>query len=211
VDVVFGNVRDRSWLSDDHFRATPDTWRVIVDHPFDEPGHSAAEDLQRLDEMVARGVQERTIVWLPRFLSDDKIRELRRLVILNWLLDGNVERWQGAAEHLSETDRALARSILESQRNTLRRSLEDAVQQAYGAASPRPGVLLDDPAHERTLFSFERRFAPANPVGATLGQAFENLLGQAFEAIYPAHPHFEPGDAEVKVRDLKVVAAYVAR
>jgi hypothetical protein len=211
VDVLFGNVRDRGWLSDDHFRAAPDTWRVVIDHPFDDPGHSTAEDLQRLDEMVARGVAERTIVWLPRFLSDEKIRELRRLVILNWLLDGNVERWQGAADHLNETDRALARSILESQRNTLRRSLEDAVQQAYGAAAPRPGVLLDDDAHERTLFSFERLFAPANPVGATLGQAFENLLGQALEAVHPAHPHFEPGDVEVKVRDLKVVAVYVAR
>ncbi|MDQ1289609.1 MAG: hypothetical protein QG622_3175 [Actinomycetota bacterium] len=211
IDVVFGNVRDRSWLSDDHFKAAPDTWRVVIDHPFDDPGHSSAEDLQRLDEMVARGVTERTIVWLPRFLSDDKIRELRRLVILNWLLDGNTERWQGAADHLNETDRALARSILESQRNTLRRSLEDAVQQAYGAAAPRPGVLLENSAHERILFSFERRFAPANPVGATLGQAFENLLGQAFEAIYPAHPHFEPGDVEVRARDLKIVASYVAR
>jgi hypothetical protein len=188
VDVLFGNVRDRTWLSDDHFQEVPDTWRVIIDHPFDDPGHSAAEDLQRLDEMVARGVQARTIVWLPRFLSHDKFRELRRLVILNWLLDGSPERWQGAADHLNETDRALARSILESQRNTLRRSLDDAVQQAYGAASPRPGVLLDEGSHERTLFSFERLFAPANPVGATLGQAFENL-----------------------VRDLKVVAAYVAR
>ena len=211
VDVLFGNVRDRSWLSDDHFQAAPDTWRVVIDHPFDDTGHSSAEDLQRLDEMVARGVQTRTIVWLPKFLSDDKIRELRRLVILNWLLDGSPERWQGHADHLNETDRALARSILESQRNTLRRSLEDAIQQAYGAASPRPGVLLEDSSHERTLFSFERLFAPANPVGATLGQAFENLLGQAFEAVYPAHPRFEPGDVEIKVRDLKVVASYVAR
>jgi hypothetical protein len=211
VDVLFGNVRDRSWLSDEHFRAAPDTWRVVVDHPFDDPGHSGAEDLQRLDEMVARGVQTRTIVWLPRFLSAGKIRELRRLVILNWLLEGSAERWQGHADHLNEADRALARSILESQRNTLRRSLEDAVQQAYGAASPRTGVLREDASHERTLFSFDRLFAPANPVGATLGQAFENLLGQAFEAIYPAHPHFEPGDVEVRVRDLKVVASYVAR
>lgn len=211
VDLLFGNVRDRTWLSDDHFTNAPGTWRVIIDHPFDDPGHSTAEDLQRLDEMVARGVSARTVVWLPRFLSGDKMRELRRLVILNWLLDGSPERWQGAADHLNETDRALARSILESQRSTLRRSLEDAVQQAYGAASPRPGVLLDETAHERTLVSFERLFAPASPVGATLGQAFEHLLGQAFEAVHPAHPQFEPDDVEVKVRDLKVVAGYVAR
>lgn len=211
VDVLFGNVRDSSWLSDDHFLANEGTWRVVIDHPFDEAGHSAAEDLQRVDEMIARSVQSRTIVWLPRFLSEDKVRELRRLVILNWLLDGSGDRWQSHSDHLNEADRALARSILESNRNTLRRSLEDAIQQAYGAASVRPGVLLDDASHDRTLISLDRSFAPSNPVGATLGAAFDNLLTQAFDATYPGHPEFEPGDVEVKVRDLKVVAAHVAR
>jgi hypothetical protein len=211
VDVIFGNVRDRSWLSDDHFQAVPGTWRVVVDHPFDDAGHSSAEDLQRLDEMVARGIQSRTIVWLPRFLSDEKVKDLRRLVILNWLLEGAGDRWQSHADHLNEADRALAKGILESQRNTLRRSLEDAIQQAYGAASQRPGVLVEDASHDRTLVSLDRSFAPANPVGATLGVAFENLLAQAFEATYPGHPAFEPGDVEIKVKDLKLVAAHVAR
>ncbi len=211
VDVIFGNVRDRSWLSDDHFHAAPGTWRVIVDHPFDDAGHSSAEDLQRLDEMMSRGVQSRTIVWLPRFLADEKIRELRRLAILTWLLGGAGDRWQSHADHLNEADRALAKGILESQRNTLRRSLEDAIQQAYGAASQRPGVLLDDATHDRTLVSLDRSFAPANPVGATLGVAFENLLGQAFQAIYPGHPAFEPGDVEIKVKELRTVASHVAR
>ncbi len=121
VDVIFGNVRDRTWLSDDHFRALPDTWRVIVDHPFDDPGHSPAHDLERLDEMLARDVRSRTLVWLPRFLSDDKLKELRRLVLLTWLPEGSGDRWQSHADHLGEADRALAKGILESQRNTLRR------------------------------------------------------------------------------------------
>ena len=211
VDIVFGNVRDRSWLSDDHFINTPGTWRVVIDHPFDDAGHSSAEDLQRLDDMIARGFGARTIVWLPKFLSDDKIKELRRLTILNWLLEGTGERWRTNADHLNEADRALARSILESQRNTLRRSLEDAVQQAYGAASVRPGVLLDEEGHDRVLVSLDRAFAPAHPVGATLAAAFEHLLHQALEATYPSHPAFEPGDVEVKVRDLKLVASHVAR
>ncbi|KRE61577.1 hypothetical protein [Nostocoides sp. Soil756] len=211
VDLVFGNVRDRSWLSDDHFINSPDTWRVVIDHPFDDAGHSSVEDVERLEGMLARGFEARTIVWLPKFLSDAKITELRRLTILNWLLDGTGERWRTHADHLNEADRALARSILESQRNTLRRSLEDAVQQAYGAASPRSGVLLEEDGHDRVLTSLDRSFAPANPVGATLSAAFEHLLHQAMEATYPAHPAFEPGDVEVKVRDLKLVAAHIAR
>src|SRR5262249_3307144 len=55
VDIVFGNVRDASWLTDDHFRARPGTWRVVIDHPFDQAGHSGAEDLARLDRMTESG------------------------------------------------------------------------------------------------------------------------------------------------------------
>ena len=151
------------------------------------------------------------MVWLPRFLSDDQIRDLRRLVILDWLLDGTGERWQRHADHLSEADRAQARAILESQRNALRRSLRGAVQQAYGAASPRPGVLIEDASHDRMLFSFERRFAPANPVGADLGRPSTTCSTRRSRPPTPAHPLFEPGDVEVKVRDLKAVARYVAQ
>ena len=70
------------------------------------------------------------------------------------------------------------------------------MQQAYGAASPRPGVLADDEGHDRTLICLDRSFAPANPVGATLAAAFEHLVSQALEATYPGHPTFEPGDVE---------------
>ena len=93
VDVVFGNVRDAGWLTEDHFRARPGTWRFVIDYPFDEAGHSAAEDLERVDRLAEGGLRSRTIVWLPRFLSEDRMRDVRRLVILNWLLSGTGEHW----------------------------------------------------------------------------------------------------------------------
>ncbi|EWT07978.1 phage resistance protein [Intrasporangium chromatireducens Q5-1] len=211
VDVIFGNVRDSSWLSEDHFRANPGSWRLVIDHPFDEQGHSTSEDLERLEGMIARDFQSRTIVWLPYFLAPEKVTELSRLVILGWLLEGSGERWQAHADHLSETDRALARNILESHRSTLRRSLEDAIQQAYGAASRRPNTLLDDPGHDRILVSLDREFVPQRPVGATLGDAFRHLVEQAYDATYPGHPHFEPGDVEIRLPQLRAVAAHVHR
>ncbi len=33
VDLVFGNVRDAGWLTEEHFRARPGTWRLVVDYP----------------------------------------------------------------------------------------------------------------------------------------------------------------------------------
>ena len=211
VDVVFGNVRDAGWLTEDHFRARPGTWRFVIDYPFDEAGHSAAEDLARLDRLAEGGLKSRTIVWLPRFLSEDRMREVRRLVILDWLLSGTGEHWISNADHLSEVDRAQARAILESQRTGLREALRRAVQECYGAAAPSPGTLAEDSAHDRVLVSLDSSFSPAAPVGADLAAAFGNLVDQAFSATYPGHPRFEPGDVEVTARDLAAVYAHVER
>ena len=212
VDVVFGNVRDASWLTDDHFRARPGTWRIVIDHPFDQPGHSGTEDLARLDHMVESGLQSRTIAWLPRFLSDERMTDVRRLVVLDWLLGGAGERWTGYADHLSEVDRMQARAILESQRTgaargpapgdpgVLRRRCTDAGHaRARRAGRPDPGQPGSEllPGHARS----ER----------TSAAAFGNLVDQAFSATYPGHPRFEPGDVEVTVRDLAAVYAHVQR
>jgi len=75
VDVVFGNVRDAAWLTEEHFRARPGTWRFVIDHPFDEPGHSTAEDLARVDRL-RDGPATQTIVWLPHFFSEERMRAL---------------------------------------------------------------------------------------------------------------------------------------
>ena len=211
VDVVFGNVRDAGWLTEDHFRARPGSWRFVIDYPFDEAGHSAAEDLARVDRLIEGGLKSRAIVWLPRFLSEDRMREVRRLVILDWLLSGTGERWTRHADHLSEVDRAQARAILESQRTGLREAMRRAVQECYGAAAPSPGTLAEDAAHDRVLVSLDSSFSPAAPVGADLAAAFGNLVDQAFSATYPGHPRFEPGEVEVTVRDLAAVYAHVER
>jgi len=212
VDLVFGNVRDSSWLTDDHFRARPQAWRVVIDVPFDEAGHSSAEDVDRLDRLIAGNFASRTLVWLPRFFSAERMRDVRRLVILNWLLDGSGERFTGYADHLSETDRGVARAILESQRTTLKHTLERAIGVAYDAAAPtRADDVQIDAAHDRVLTSLDRSFTPQPPVAATLGGAFTALMQQAFDATYPGHPHFEPSDREVTRRELTQVLAHVTR
>jgi hypothetical protein len=208
VDIVFGNIRDASWLTEDHFRSRTGTWRFVVDHPFDEPGHSAGEDLDRVDALRAAGLRAQTVVWLPRFLSEDRIRELRRLVVLEWLLSAD-ERWRRNADHLSAPDAAAARSILEAQAAALRERLRLAIQESYGAAAPTPGTVVDDPAHDRVLISLDDSFDAARPVGVDLRAAFADLVDRAYTATYPGHPKFEPPDHEVTPRELAAVQAVI--
>ncbi|WP_322753649.1 DUF6079 family protein [Frankia sp. Cas3] len=212
VDLVFGNVRDASWLTEDHFRSRTGTWRFVIDYPFDELDQPATADLARIDQMKVAGFTAQTAVWLPRYLSAETMRNLRRLVVLEWLFTGPGDRWTSHCDHLSEADRMEARAILASQRTALRSQIQAALQQAYGAASPVPGVLVDDLAHDRVLDSFDPRLGgPAEPVGADLHAAFVNLIDQVFTASYPAHPRFEPGDVDVRTRELAIVAATVEK
>lgn len=209
VDVVFGNVRDTTWLTDEHFKHRPDTWRFVIDYPFDEDGRSVGEDIDRVNRLLSKGQHHHTVVWLPHFFSPEVQRDLIRLVKLHWLFTGPGERWQNNSDHLSETDRAQARGILESQYSGLKERMARVLQQAYGAAAREPGVLVDDAAHTGVLISLSRDFSPAEPIGADLSRAFNNLVDQAFKSSYPEHPDFEPGDVEITSKQLTVVRDYV--
>ncbi|PWJ48441.1 hypothetical protein SAMN06264364_1305 [Quadrisphaera granulorum] len=211
VDVVFGNVRDTDWLTRDHFTAREGTWRLVIDHPFDDAGHSAAEDLSRVERLRDEGLDTNTLVWLPRFLTDDRMRELRRLVILEWLLSGNGERFTAHADHLSEADRLTAKTHLETERAARRADLQGVVQVAYGAAAPNATAVIDDAGHTQVFVSLSASFRPQPPVGADLRAAFTALLDQAWSHTYPKHPLFQPADRPVTVAELVAVYEHVER
>ncbi|MFC5260922.1 hypothetical protein ACFPJ1_02275 [Kribbella qitaiheensis] len=206
VEIVFGNVRDREWLPDNRFEATSDTWRFVIDYPFDEDGKSARDDLARLDDLRTRLSHTTSLVWLPRFLHPARLDELGKLVILNHVLSSD-ERYRLASDHLGDVDRIEARRILESHRDSLRERLQRAIQEAYGVATETPNTLVDDAAHTKVLVSLNAELQPESPVGADLASAFDNLVDQAFTTLFPGHPRF--GNEDVRPKDLITVLRYL--
>ncbi len=201
IEVVFGNVRDRGYLSDDRFRpATPGALRLIVDLPFDEPGHTITEDHDRIDELLRTGQDRFTVAWLPNFFPDKVVRQLGRLVVLNYVLTG--DRWATYANELPEGDKIAARTILEQQQSQVRGQLGNAIQVAYGTAS---GAKF--PEGQPPLRSLHAGFVAQPPIGNTLGEAVDRLIGDAFDALYPDHPDFTPADKLITRRDLNTVLA----
>lgn len=188
VEVAFANVRD---AAESLFDGPADGWRVVVDWPFDEPGHDRAEDVDRLNRLQAAGRDRRVLVWNPLFFSRKTRHDLGRLTILNQLL--KEEMFQQYASHLGLQDRATARGILESQRSALTNTVRLAVEAAYGVRPAGEGQL--DAAHdgqETRFWSLSSLLTPQPPVGATLADALEHLAGQALAAEFPAHPNFDP-------------------
>lgn len=211
VDLVFGNVRDASELPDGALMAVEDRWKVVVDYPFDSEGQSPKSDLARVETLRQRGVESRTLFWLPAFLSRPRLEDLGTFVVLEHLLGGSGERFHSYADHLSPIDREQARSLLRQRRDLLRERLMDCLKQAYGAARQAESDIDVATATDTPYATLDQGFRPQPPVGATLKDAFRHLVDQALSWSYPAHPRFEPGDQDVRLADLKRVLEYCER
>jgi len=203
VEVVFGDVRG---LPDESLRARGDDWKVVLDFPFDAESHTPRDDLARLATFSSRGETTRTVCWVPAFFTSETLGDLGTLVVLDHVLTG--ERFGSYASHLAPVDQAAARALLDNQRSQLRERLRACLEVAYGIATPPAGVIETSHEVADRLKSLDPGFAPRPPIGATLGQAFEQLLGQMLAHQFPAHPQFE---TEVKPAVLRRVWQEVQR
>ena len=201
-DVLYANVRE---LNEESLKASDGDWKIVIDWPFDDPGHDPKEDHAKLDGFLARNDSTRTIAWLPAFFSPQTQNELGKLVIINHLLRGDNLRLH--ATLLNEQEKLSAKLVLENQQSALESTLKVALNAAYGIArEPYSGTL--DSTHEPEIRSLDRGFQPQTPIGADLGSALQHLLGQALTYQHPDHPHFE---REVKKGDCEKVLTEIRR
>ncbi|MBO6511102.1 MAG: hypothetical protein JJ979_21900, partial [Roseibium sp.] len=196
VDVLFQNIREIADFS--VFESRGDDWRVIVDFPFDSGNHSPTDDQARVREYLDAGGQGQTLCWLPYHFSPDMLKNLGKLVVLQEILKSD-DSFSRYSSHLSAQDRASARTLLENQRSQLQQQIKDCLLGAYGVASPAAGTLDEGVTLESQVLSLQPGFDPRLPQGATMRDAFGQLLGQALAWQYPDHPEF---DTEVKLTDL---------
>jgi len=195
VELVYENVRD---MTDDKLRGRAGSWTVVLDFPFDESNFGPADDLARL--ATYRGGDTHTLVWLPSFLSQKALSDLGRLVVLDYILQG--ERFDNYAAHLSFVDRVQAKALARNQLDQLRIKLRSQLEVAYGISTEPHDAVTNALTADQQFKSLDTTLTPRPPVGADFKSAFENLLGQLFAHQYPAHPEF---DTEIKPAVIKKV------
>ena len=202
-EVIFANVRE---LPDESLSTRGDERKVIVDFPFDEPGHTWADDRARLEDFRGRDARARTLVWLPSFLSASAQRDLGTLVRIDHVLRG--DRFRDFATHLSPVDQASARELLRNQQSQLRQRLIHYLEGAYGVENPSPGSVEEPQPLAEHFQSLDRAFEPRPPARANLQGALESLFDQMCTSQYPAHPDF---GAPVRTAVLRRVHEQVSR
>ena len=184
VELLFENVRE---MSDDRLRGRSGAWTVVLDFPFDDGHFTPADDLAHLAEY--RGGDTRTLVWMPSFLSNKALADLGRLVVLDYILQG--ERFDSYAGHLSFVDRVQARALAKNQLDQLRIKLRSQLEVAYGISTEPHDAVTRALTADEQFTSLDPTLSPRPPVGADFRAAFDSLLGQLFAHQYPAHPEFE--------------------
>lgn len=206
VCVAFRNIRELPHTSLEN--DPDDEWKLVIDWPFDEPGHGPKDDLSQLQKFRETHPQGgKTLCWVPAFFSEDAKRDLGMLVILEHILSG--ERFSQYGSHLSPQDRQSAKATLENQKNQLFARVRSHLEAAYGLAESIPGSL--DTAHEVELnerfVSLANGFDPQPPAAANLQKALESFLDQAFAFEFPAAPKFE---TEIKATSIRKVYEVVS-
>ncbi|MBF0128348.1 MAG: phage resistance protein, partial [Magnetococcales bacterium] len=198
LDVLFANIRE---MADDALKSSEERWKLVIDFPFDVDGHTPSDDLATLERFRNRTLSSRTLCWLPSFFSREVQRDLGSLVVMEHVLTSD-DRFRSYADHLSEIERASAKSLMDNQRSQLKQHVQNCLEGAYGIAPPAPGTL--DGAHNLGdhFQSLDPTFQPQPPVGANLKEGFLHLVEQALGHQFPDHPLFE---AEVKAANLRRV------
>jgi hypothetical protein len=188
IELLYENVRE---MTDDRLRGRSGTWTVVLDFPLDDSNFGPADDLARL--AAYRGGDTKTLVWIPSFLSNKALVDLGRLVVLDYILQG--DRFETYAGHLSFVDRVQAKALARNQLDQLRIKLRSQLEVAYGISTEPRDAVSNPLTADQQFRSLDPTLSPRPPVGADFKSAFESLLGQLFSHQYPAHPEF---DTEIK-------------
>jgi hypothetical protein len=184
-----GNVRE---LPYDAFDAAEGGFTVLVDYPWDEPGHSVEEDRQKAMTVRKTRGNRYTVCWLPRHMSPTELAILTDLAAVRFLQ--SKEGQEELLDMLAPVDRGRLVDQAHGRERLLSEQLEALLRTVY-VTHGEFFALISDVDTKR----------PHEELGANLDHIAQLLMDRR----YPQHPQFlaEPKKAELgKLLDWMVVA-----
>src|SRR5699024_3810118 len=188
VELTFGNVRSSDDLGREEFRPLADNAvRVVIDYPFDEGDHTPAEDRRRVQELREEFNEAVSgLVWLPTFLSPNKLEDARRILMMDYLLQPDVI--EEKAPDWSSDDRREARAQLDNQRNQLSAQISGLLRGAYGLVEiDRDSTDYGAPADPH-IEPLPQGLSIPLEAGSQFPAALERITTKLLDHLYPEHP-----------------------
>ena len=184
--LKLGNVREMPY---DDFEPPPKTFRVLVDYPWDEAGHSVDEDrLRALGVRKTRG-NKYTVCWLPRHMAPNELGVLTEIAAVRFLLSEPGQ--EELLESLGPTDRARVLEQAAERERTFSSRLDELIKELYIAHGELVALISD--------------IDKARP-HPTLRENLDHITTLLMDRQFPQHPPF---GAEPKKADLELLLKWM--
>ena len=174
-----GNVRE---LPYDAFEAPEGGFTMLVDYPWDEPGHSVEEDRQKAMSVRKTRGNRYTVCWLPRHMTPTELMVLTDLAAVRFLQ--SKEGQQDLLDTLAPADRGRIVEQAHAREKLLSEQVNDLLRSVY-VTHGEFFTLISDVDTKR----------PHDDLAANLNHIAQLLMDRR----YPQHPQFlaEPRKAEL--------------
>jgi hypothetical protein len=184
--LKLGNVREMSY---DEFAEPEGAFKVLIDYPWDEPGHTDDEDRLRAHNVRRNRGQHYTACWLPRHFRPVELDLITDLAAVRYLLSA------AGQEDLLDTMGPQDRKAILEQAVTRQRTLEGQIEDLLKEVYVRHGEVI------ALVSDFDSR-RPRE----TLAENLEHIANGLMDRRYPQHPVFL---AEPRRQDLDTLLEWM--
>jgi hypothetical protein len=186
--LKLGNVREMSY---DDFTPPEGGFTVLVDYPWDDPGHTVDEDRLRATNVRKKQGLLHTVCWLPRHMSPTELGVLTELAAVRYLLSDVGQ--EDLLETLGAQDRTKILDQAGIRQKTLEGQLEELLKEIY--------------IHHGEFFALISDVDGSRP-RETLAENLEHIATLLMDRRYPQHPTFL---ADPKKQDLEALLDWMVQ
>jgi hypothetical protein len=184
--IKLGNVREMSY---EDFTPPDGAFKILVDYPWDEPGHNVDEDRFRATNVRKKQGILHTVCWLPRHMSPSELGVLTELAAVRYLLSDAGQ--EDLLEMLGLQDRGKVLDQAGIRQKALEGQLQELLCEVYVRHGEFFAVISDiDSSRPRE----------------TLGENLEHIATLLMDRRYPQHPTFL---AEPKKPDVEALLSWM--
>jgi 2'-5' RNA ligase len=184
--IKLGNIREMSY---NDFTAPDGAFTVLVNYPWDEPGHSVDEARLRAGSVRRKQGLIYTVCWLPRHMTPSELGVLTELAAVRYLLSDAGQ--EDLLETLGPQDRGKVLDQAGIRQKTLESRLDELLREVYVDHGEFYALISDvDSSRPRKKLS----------------ENLEHIATLLMDRRYPQHPTFL---AEPKKQDLETLLGWM--
>lgn len=184
--LKLGNVREMAY---EDFEPPAGTFKVLVDYPWDEPGHSVDEDRMRASNVRQKKGARYTACWLPRHMTPTELGVITELAAVRYLLSDAGQ--EDLLETLGPQDKNKVLEQAGIRERTTAAQLDDLLREVYKNHGEFLALISDvDGSRPRD----------------TLTENLKHITTLLMDRQYPQHPQFT---SELKKKDLELLLEWM--